>query len=595
MTKMKDAVGLTNAFITLPKAQYMLLAIALCGIFFGALATVAGIGGYRFPDSILQGTIDGFFLLSIPAILTALIAKMMMRKMPFRRILASAFIGQMVYAVAYLAFGILQNAGVPNREAVLFIGGSVAFAIWFVIARLVFTMKWRAFLFSAIQLLLYGVFLATGKLLSVSGSPATILLKFAIASGVLLTFVYMFFRIINAPMKQNFGIGTLDAVSLFLAHWFYESKDIEGEFERVGEEAETELAAFMFRRGDETRAMVIPYVHFGPFGSLGGSNFSHLVSDGIAERHGIKSMVFHGTVTHDLNPVSSSELSKILDSFDEGLKGAEFSKCPIALLRGRSGECFAEALSFGKDATFVGVSRAPETTEDINFGLGLAMMAAGEKYSKMVAIADQHNSETGDITSFEPGTSEGYRYMDAVTDALSKATDAGKAKQFSAGFCDIAPEGISQIGPAGIKVAVFSTAPAYAIILIDSNGVTPETREKICECAKSAGKKAGLELEVGVFTTDTHSINRVRGVLNPLGSDEKTMAEIAGAVENAVADMKPCTAASFKRRFKINVLGAKQSIEIVSTVNAVVAVAKVAAPIVVIGSVVSLLWIISQI
>ncbi len=588
MSGIKKAVNLTNAFISLPKAHYLLSSMLLIGVLFGVLASL--VLGKAAPENIFQGALEGLFLLSIPAIFTSLLIKLMIRKIPFRRILAASLVSQMIYAFAYLTYLLLLNTSFQYKETVIFLAASLAFAIWFIIARFVFILKWRAFLFASFQVLIYGIFLLGGSTIAVSGDPFAIIAKFFVVSAVFLGFVYLFFLIINAPMKRNFGLNTLDAVSLFLAHWFYESKNIEDEFERVGEEVETLLSAFIFKRKKDTIAFVTPYVHYGPFGSLGGSNFSHLIAEELKKRYGLSAFIFHGTVTHDLNPVASDELEKIVAAFDLGYERCRFSKSKVALSRGFSNECFAESLIFGNSA-FVGISRAPHTTEDVNFGLGLAIMSEAEKHIPMVSAIDQHNAETGDITSFEPGSGVGFDYMRAVSQSLSKKY---KSADLKIGISQRQVE-IPQLGLAGIKIAAFSTNPTYVLVLIDSNGVKSEVREKIISEIKETGREKKMNLEAGVFTTDTHSLNNVRGVLNPIENTSALLDAIMEGVHEALGDMQPASFSSFKNNFKIHVLGARQSIEIVSTVNAVVAVAKIAAPLIIIGSIISILWIVTKI
>ncbi len=588
MSNIKKAVELTNIFVSLPRAKYLLSFMILIGLVFGVFTSL--ILEKTSVESIFQGALQGLFLLSIPAILTSMIIKLIIRRIHFKRILAASLLGQIIYALAYFAYFLLINTPSQNKEVIIFFAASIAFATWFVIARFVFILKWRAFLFAVIQIILYGFFLISGSIISISGEPILIIGKFIIASVVFLGFVYTFFLIINAPMKRNFGLNTLDVVSLFLAHWFYESKSIEEEFERVGEEVETIISAFLFKKKESTIAFVIPYVHYGPFGSLGGSNFSHLLAEKLKEKYKIVSFIFHGTVTHDLNPVASHELVKIVSSFDYGFKNANFAKSSVGFSRGFCMECFAECLMFNNSA-FVGISRAPQTTEDVNFGLGLAIIGAGEKYVPMVSIIDQHNAETGDITSFEPGSAIGFNYLDAVMDSLSKKQEKNNLQ---IGISQKYPK-IPKLGLAGIKVAVFSTEPKYVLVLIDSNGIKPEVREKIISEIKELEKQKKMNFEIGIYTTDTHSTNVVRGVLNPIEEEINILETIKEAVREAIDDVQPASFASFKNRFKINVLGAKQSIEIISTVNATIAVAKIAAPLIIIGSIISILWIISKI
>lgn len=584
MNNIQKAVGLTNVFISLPSKGHLLMIMLIVGLLFGVLALL--LSGETDLTNIFRGALEGLFLLFIPAIFTSILIKIMIRRIPFKHILAASLVGQILYGIAYLFFVLFSSSHSPYGEALLFFVAACAFAIWFVVARFVFILKWRAFLFAALQTILYGFFLLSGKIILLSDGPTVIIGKFFLASVVLLGFIYLFFHLINAPMKRTFNLNTLDAISLFLAHWFYESKDIEGEFERVGEEAETILSAFIFKTKNKVIAFVVPYVHYGPFGSLGGSNFSHLIAEELKKRYKMEALVFHGTVTHDLNPVASDELEKIISAFDNGYKHCKFSKSKIGFLRGFFQDCFAESLIF-RDCAFVGISRAPNTTEDVNFGLGLAMMGSAEKFIPSVSVIDQHNAETGEITSFEPGSKIGFNYMRAITDALAKKP---KMSELKIGISQI-QHMIPSIGPAGIKIAVFSSTPSYVIVLLDSNGVEPKLREKII----SEIKGINANLEVGIYTTDTHAINTVRGVLNPLKEDDTLIHLIMQGVREAFTDVQSASTASFKTNFSIHVLGAKQSIGIISTVNAIIAVAKISAPLIIIGSMISILWLVSKV
>ena len=202
-------------------------------------------------------------------------------------------------------------------------------------------------------------------------------------------------------------------------------------------------------------------------------------------------------------------------------------------------------------------------------------------------VVDQHNAETGDITSFEPGSMAGFGYMDAIKDALSKTSPK---KPLKIGVSS-RPVDSDVLGKAGIKVAVFSSAPEYVLVLIDSNGVTPKFRDNI----ESAVKAKSRECEVGIFTTDTHQTNMVRGVLNPLKEEDTILKSILLACDEARGDMQEASFFSDKRWFEIRVIGAKQSIEVISTVNSIVAISKIILPLVLLGGLLLLLAVASKI
>lgn len=584
MSNINKAVSITDYFISLPPVRYFLLGILLLGVIFG---TLINLNNYSGLDLFLKGVLDGIFLLTIPGILTSIIVKIMIRRVPFKRIVATTFVGEFIYAAAYLVSFFLNNINPFYAQASVIIGAAIVFALWYVIARLVFILKYRSFIFAIVQLLFHIAFLLSSNILYIGNEPITSVAKFYLAGFILLGSLYLFFIIINAPMKRSFGLSSTDALTSFVNQWLYQNKDLEEAFESIGEKARTFVNVFGFKRKNDEIFFVVPYVHYGPFGNLGGSEFSYLLPLALKKHYGFKSMVFHGTVTHDLNPVSTGEMEKIMNAFDDCIRDRVYSGVKVGLAFGESGECKATSLVFGDNSAFVGVSRAPYVTEDINFGLGMSMTFAAEKSMPMISLVDQHNAETGEVTSFEPTDPIGHRYMDAVQNCIASKI---KSNKLVLGFSERAVSA-PFVGKSGIKVAIFSSSPEYVLILIDSNGVTPEFNENIVKTVKELGKKYNKEWEVGVYTTDTHQVNMIRGVLNPLREESNILEDIKTAVIDAMFDMQPAKFFSGRKWFDINVLGAKQSIEMISTVNAIYSISKIIAPLILFGSIIAILFI----
>jgi putative membrane protein len=340
-----------------------------------------------------------------------------------------------------------------------------------------------------------------------------------------------------------------------------------------------------FKRKSDSVFFVTPNVHFGPFGNLGGSEFSHLIASEMDKKGKSRTFVFHGTVTHDLNPVSTSEMKKIIGSLEASLKNAAYSDAKVSISAGAMDECRAQALRINK-SSMISLSRAPKLTEDINFGLGLSLMMEAEKRCDSAMIVDQHNSETGDITSFEPGSMVGYRYLHALRGSLeSKAQE--KPLALGVAFRSVKSD---VVGSAGVKVALFSSSPEYAIVVIDSNGITPKFRDRI---EKEVKKERG-DCVVGVFTTDTHQMNMIRGVINPLDNEKNLVIAVRDACREARKDVQPARFYSDTRWIDINVIGAKQSIELISTVNSIVAVSKITLPLILVGAILLLIALLSK-
>jgi len=576
------AVSLTTYLVGLPRSHYLVGAMIALGFLFGL---IMHFGDYGPIDLLRNAAIDGLMLLTLPALLSSFIVKLMLRRMPYRRIAATALAGELVYALAYLSSLLLAGSGGFLAQLSMMIGAALVFLLWYVIARFVFILKYRSILFAMLSLLFYLVFLVSNQALYADQGPfLEVAARFYASAFALLIALVIFFFIINAPMKSNLGVSSTDAISYFFSQWLYHNKDMEKAFMQVGEKARTIVSLMAFKRKSDTILFITPYVHFGPFGNLGGSEFSSLLAKDMDERHGSRSFVFHGTVTHDLNPVSSSEMSNITEALDSSLKEAEYLRSDAAFSRGESEECFADCLHFNNDA-FLGLSRAPALTEDINFGLGLALIGEAEKKARLAMVVDQHNAETGEITSFEPGSKVGYNYLEAVRAAISSKPER-RPLQVGASFQSVSSP---VVGNAGVKIALFSSLPEYALVLIDSNGITPEFRERLERELKAKGRALGRGIEAGIYTTDTHQTNMVRGVINPVKDEDEMVEAVLKGLEEAAADMQDARVFTDKRWIDIKVIGAKQSIELISTINSIVAVSKIILPLILIGGLLLLL------
>ena len=585
----KETLVLSKYFLSLPhpaKTTIMVIAVAfLFGVLFGLArqqeASAAGIFG---------AGMSGIFLLAFPALLSAVGLFIMRRKAIFRRSVFLALLTIIVYGLFYLASIALAGTWQPAKN-LAYVGFASAFVLWYFTLLLAFDFRKSAFLLATMQMVFFLIFYLAQGGFATGGDLSGMVLKVYLGSFVFLAALYAFFYVISAPMKKNLGISSMDALSMFASQWMYGEKDLEEVFDEMGEEAETLVWLCEFT-GRKNRAMfVVPYIHYGPFGNLGGSEFTQMISDALSKGEGAGKrdvFVFHGTATHDFNPVSSSEIGKVVSACHRAMKKLHptagrmsFSSCRIGTVR-------AQAFRIN-DSAFVSYSRAPRTTEDVSLGLGLALMENAKRECKSVGVVDEHNAETGDITSVEVGSPIGFEMLDATRKLFESET---KKSSFKFG-CASGNLAVETIGRNGVKLALFSQGNAMnAILLVDSNGIVPEFRAEIVELFEHLGRECGCTCRGEVMTTDTHQINTVRGVLNPLGSERRgdlmqlarrLFTEARGRMEEVKFD-------SAEERFRIKVFGSGQSVEIASTINAVVAVLRIALPLILIASALVLLW-----
>ena len=236
------------------------------------------------------------------------------------------------------------------------------------------------------------------------------------------------------------------------------------------------------------------------------------------------------------------------------------------------------AFAFNKNS-FLALSRAPESTEDIELSMGVALKNLALRNWNDAIVVDKHNSIT-DGSIFRMGSKEFFEFQEAV--GKSTPAKGGKQTKFKMGVSENPLPQFSLekgIGRAGLKTAVFEfQGKRYCIILVDGNNILPEFRAKTILALKEFGFAWA-----DVFSTDTHSVNKLGGIHNPIGksvSHEKLIREIKKSVGEAVGDLEECSAAFFSKRISISVLGGRKQSELISTINSIVAIARVIAPII---------------
>jgi putative membrane protein len=244
---------------------------------------------------------------------------------------------------------------------------------------------------------------------------------------------------------------------------------------------------------------------------------------------------------------------------------------------------------------FAPLTRAPRTTEDVEFSVGLAIRNyALAKGAGEALVVDAHNAETGEIIKVESGNPISFEYMEAVADALARG---GREAPFRAGFAGDAMEDLrSSIGAAGMQAAVFECGgKKLAYLLFDANGTTPEFRRELIDAASAMGMDC-----CEVLTTDTHSVNKVGGVLNPVGGRHADRDEIRRRAEQALkaadAGLSETEVAGSLELVKgVKVFGVAQSSELLGTINSIVAIVRVVAPLLLVAAAAATLWAMTKI
>jgi putative membrane protein len=378
-----------------------------------------------------------------------------------------------------------------------------------------------------------------------------------------------FLDLVDAPIRRNTGLSLSEMFRHFLDHLSTGALKAEELMLRIAGEIEALLGVVAVRRpgGELKAAIVVPAVHPGPVGHLGGSNMPAKITQAIGA--GDLVMVPHGPATHDFNPASHVEVERIGEASRQLLSSVEYSRMASPLVRvGTDVQVCSQF--FGNGALLVYTSW-PKPIDDVDFGVGdAAMWSAKYAGASDALFIDAHNSLLLGSGAVFTSDRRAVAIVDtagaSVKESLSQRREgirAGYAQNKDA-FTRL--EGIGEQGCQVLVTEVGGKTTAY--ILWDGNNMLPEVRGRIRE------HLIGLVNDFEVMTTDNHSVNAIAGGYNPVGyraDVEKIALVTRTTVERALLDLEPVEVGMKTGRIPgLKVFGHWNTIRLVSAVHTIV-------------------------
>lgn len=390
---------------------------------------------------------------------------------------------------------------------------------------------------------------------------------------------HMAMHLSTRSISDVYGVNGTDVFRAFLEHWVQggdAGRDtIEGFFRVFSEPTFAKAEVFAFREkggGPPIATVVVPSLHPGPWGELGGSDMPRQFQRGFKGEHG-DVFTFHGASDHDLNPVDLQESQKLTDHMKGALEGLDkWSDKASPLIRVDDGiSAIAQAFN---GAVMAAQTSAPSPTDDVDGAAGhaidLEMERAGASPGTFI---DCHNCLLPGAGHVPFGTPKARRIQERIGEATRKAIEA-ESKGYRVGVGHLPNEGeFCSMGPTGVQALVIEVGDqTMAWILADGNNMERFLREKIRDSVM------GKVDEAEVLTSDNHIVNVSVGGFNPVGledDDEEIVAACNEAVYKALANMKEAESAAVRDEIgDVMVWGKGNTIRLSTTINAAVATSK---------------------
>ncbi|MBM4247949.1 MAG: DUF2070 family protein [Euryarchaeota archaeon] len=381
-----------------------------------------------------------------------------------------------------------------------------------------------------------------------------------------------FRKMAESPLKRNFGASGMELVRNMLAHWTEggdAGKDgMERFFSTFSVPFRAELGVVGFRAGGKLKGLwVVPSVHPGPFGTLGGSDLPAKLKKPLAFDN---LMVFHGPATHDQNPASDTEVAKLAATARSVLEGLEYASGAGAFRRFRGERVALCVQPLGKSVLAMHTS-APDPTDDVDHAVGHLVSHAFRRHGFVHPLfIDAHNCLErggGAVHSGSPEAEELLRVTEEAASATTKPASTLRAGFASTGGFHKERDGL---GEQGIQVAVLeSEGRKAAYILFDGNNMVKGLRELVLDAVK------GMVDEAEVFTTDNHVVHATMGGYNPVGakySRESLAQKAKETVERAIADLEDVEVGVGSGKVQLRVFGHGNTARLTTAINSTVAI-----------------------
>lgn len=600
MSSMSSVAGLSKFITTLPNIKFSIAGMILISIISGALYFVIDATSYSILAEIVYGGLYTLLIIGIPSIMSGALNQQVISILDGInvKIKHSMFLSALSMTILCL---IIVIGGIISRilnvdlflNTLLFgcvlIYGFNTLVFWST-AKIRFTKAAATALIHPV-LILSMYILITFFVTDTSFMGPVILqiaIKAIIAGIIFVLAIYAFITVIASPFKKNLGIGVLDLLSLFIAHMNEGSNSLEGLFTNMSEAIDTVVTFVSFKGKSGIKALFIsPSVHPGPLGDLGGSNMPTILSN----KFDCFTMVAHGPSTHDFNPIAVSEIDKIEDAVRKGLEKVEYSPDASIFVRYNSENANIGVQFFNKGMVILSTF-APEGSDDIEFGVGLTMMAQSRSkcHVKDSVIVDCHNSFTPESGEVLPGNAEVFHLIDVIDKIdINQTKSSVKIGCSQTTMGDLnKQEGIGESGLKTMIVEVENQRTAY--VLFDSNNMEIGFRQEIIDATSD------LEIdELEVMTTDTHTVNTLSRGYNPIGISKRPeiIEYVKTSIIEAIDDLEIVEVGTGTEKIRnLNTFGPNNSTELISTISSVVAVSKIIAPVLLITSlVIAFIWI----
>lgn len=504
------------------------------------------------PASALRGLLYGLLGLTAPLLASDALASALFRDEAFltpRRFTIISYASSIVYVAVILvssSAAAFTGLGDILARGVLFAVTVNALLRYLAIA--VFSTKGRERNLAVTLLQPALCFAASVLLFPISGLrlPAIGALGVAITVGG----VRLLLWVMGRWEDTHRGLRLIPLFRAFILAWAEElNEPLEDQITRVGEVRDLSVDALIYSdsAGDCRAALVVPYIHPGPFRNVGGSILPKVLSERLSERLGCEVLVPHGISTHESDLTRSGDAERVAEAVSSSLRVVGDIALASPVVWVKRGGAQVACQMFG-DIALITLTLSPKSYDDLPVELGERITEAAAAMGVTATVVDAHNSiQQENMLSDSDVDNLYHTAVEAIKDAKEAPRHA-----FSIGAARVVPRewGLDDgMGPCGVAALAVSleNGQSCVYVVVDGNNMRSGLRERIIAALRP------LDVDSAeVLTSDTHLVNAIGATTRgyyPIGEriDEQKLIEyVVDAVEGALSNLGACRA-SFTR------------------------------------------------
>lgn len=339
------------------------------------------------------------------------------------------------------------------------------------------------------------------------------------------------------------GVKLLPLFRAFILSWAEEmSRPLEEEITALGEKRDLSVDTVIFRGegGGAIGAIVVPYIHPGPFGNVGSSALPEVLARSLGESLGCEVLVAHGVSTHRLDLTRSEDNTIIAKKILEfNPKSSPITSFSPLIREGRGGVEVACQI-FG-DTALLTITLAPVSYDDLPDGILDEIQSVASGLNLTAVVIDCHNSIDLARGLEEYDTT---RVVEAARTAMEKGVSSGRGS-FEVAVARRVPSewGLYEgLGPMGFAVLATRVEGGgmHACVVVDGNNMVVGLRGRLIDALEGVGFD-GAE----VLTSDIHTVNGIgatRSGYYPVGERMewgRVVDYVVEAAEEAVSNLRP--------------------------------------------------------